>query len=905
MLPTASGAHAQREGMEQRYHRLVRAGQLDAALVEMRRLKEAIRAKLGERHANYALALNYEANVIDTQGQLREAEALYREAASIDRALVGFEINLARDLSNLADNLQKQSRYDEAEAMFREAVGLAERSDPNSLGFGVDLSNLAVFYTKLGRFEEAEGVLRRALPIFQKVRGQDRWTLGTALSNLAAAVAGQKRYEEAETLYKNAYSVLAEVHGPEHWQVANESFFLLAKLYHEQKRYDEAERLYKRVIVIFERTFGEWGGTAEIRNHLAHLYLDQGRLAESEELYRQAQATNERFWGETHPLTADSLNGLTLVARAAGDPTRALSYARKTTAALRRTASLQRGSVSEAGRIMTARRNKFYRDHMGILAFASAQGAEDARSLAREAFEIGQLAHQSSAAAALEKTTLRFAGGQGSLADLVRESQDFSAYWRDRESALTAARSKPKGQADTRAIEAIRKQLTETEAKLSDVTRRLEREFPNYAELAQPRPLQVEELQKLLRPDEGLLFFLVAEEESFAFAVTNERFEWSPIQLGAALLAGEVNKLRQGLDGEVQQTGTNSNARYFSLANAHQLYRKLIGPFEKVVAGKRHLIVVPSGPLTSLPFQVLVTDQPLSASPDVKQLNAYREAAWLVRRHAVSIMPSISSLKSLRAERQLASADRRPMVGYGDPIIQSSDTVARVSNTRGRKVRSYETYYKGGRPNYDALAQGLSPLPETAVELRAVASKLGARQEDLRLGRDATETSVKRTTLSSFKVVYFATHGLVAGELQGLAEPALVLTLPQQPSELDDGLLTASEVAQLKLDADWVVLSACNTAAGEKAGADALSGLAQAFFYAGARALLVSHWRVDSEAATRLATSTFDALQKDPTIGRAEALRRAMLAYLNDPSSPWNAYPDYWGPFSVVGEGGR
>src|SRR5205814_9386425 len=128
---------------------------------------------------------------------------------------------------------------------------------------------------------------------------------------------------------------------------------------------------------------------------------------------------------------------------------------------------------------------------------------------------------------------------------------------------------------------------------------------------------------------------------------------------------------------------------------------------------------------------------------------------------------------------------------------------------------------------------------------------------------------------------------------QGLAEPSLALTLPKQPTELDDGLLTASEVAQLKLNADWVVLSACNTAAGDKPGAEALSGLARAFFYAGARALLVSHWSVDSEAATRLTTSTFDRLKADPTLGRAEALRQAMLAYLNDTSAPKNAYPAF------------
>ena len=164
-------------------------------------------------------------------------------------------------------------------------------------------------------------------------------------------------------------------------------------------------------------------------------------------------------------------------------------------------------------------------------------------------------------------------------------------------------------------------------------------------------------------------------------------------------------------------------------------------------------------------------------------------------------------------------------------------------------------------------------------------------------------------TLGQARVVHFATHGLLAGETEILAaskaEPALLLTPPDLATEGDDGLLTASEIAQLKLDADWVVLSACNTAAGQSdlPGAEALSGLARSFFYAGARALLVSHWAVNSDATVRLISKAFEELKANPQIGRAEALRRSMLALID--SGDGYTHPSYWAPFVVVGEGAR
>ena len=182
----------------------------------------------------------------------------------------------------------------------------------------------------------------------------------------------------------------------------------------------------------------------------------------------------------------------------------------------------------------------------------------------------------------------------------------------------------------------------------------------------------------------------------------------------------------------------------------------------------------------------------------------------------------------------------------------------------------------------------------------------------LNLGKDANEKNVKTTDLSRFRIIAFATHGLVPGELDGLTQPALALTAPAVADSDGDGLLTMEEILSLKLDADWVVLSACNTAAGTAAGAEAASGLGRAFFYAGTRALLLTNWSVHSESARELITDLFRRQAEDPKLPRGEALRQAMMALMDGPGYTGAdgkteftyAHPLFWAPYSVVGDGG-
>ena len=296
-------------------------------------------------------------------------------------------------------------------------------------------------------------------------------------------------------------------------------------------------------------------------------------------------------------------------------------------------------------------------------------------------------------------------------------------------------------------------------------------------------------------------------------------------------MSQKIAAFRRGLDiGKARDASGKSGL--FDLALANELYVTLLGPVETLVKDKRSLLVAPSGALTALPFHLLVTEKPPAAIPD--SFAGYRDAAWLIKRQAVSVLPSVASLKALRAFARNDHAIK-PMIGFGDPVfnpMQDSGGDNRAagatkSASRALVTSAYTDFWQGVGVDRARLAQALPQLPDTADELKGVASDLGVAASDIHLGADASETTVKRARLSDYGIVYFATHGLVAGDVKGLAEPSLALSIPKQPSELDDGLLTSSEVAQLKLNADWVVLSACNTIAGDKPGAEALSGLAR------------------------------------------------------------------------------
>jgi CHAT domain-containing protein len=205
----------------------------------------------------------------------------------------------------------------------------------------------------------------------------------------------------------------------------------------------------------------------------------------------------------------------------------------------------------------------------------------------------------------------------------------------------------------------------------------------------------------------------------------------------------------------------------------------------------------------------------------------------------------------------------------------------------------------------------LPGLPDTSIEVNEIAKVLNAKPEDIYLNQHASVKKVLETDFSKKNIIMFSTHGLVPGELNGLTQPALALSSPDVTGEKDsDGLLTMDKILELKLNADWVVLSACNTASSDNS-SEAVSGLGRAFFYAGARALLVSNWPVDTVSSRELMVDLFKRHNNQEKISKPEALKQAMLNIADKGAarigntnvvSYFYSHPLFWAPFVVVGD---
>jgi CHAT domain-containing protein/tetratricopeptide (TPR) repeat protein len=905
---------------------------------------------LGPDHPNFATDLNNLAALLKDTNRLAEAESVIRRALAIGEKSLGPDhTNIAKNLSNLAQLLPATNRLAEAEPLHRRALAIEEKNlGPDHPSVAIQLRYLAGLLQDTGRLAEAEPLLRRALAIDEKSLGSDHPNVAADLRNLGGLLQATNRLAEAEPLQRRALAISEKSLGPDHTSVAV-TLDNLALLMGGTNRLAEAEPLVRRALAINEKSFGPKHPKVAIDlNNLALLLGSTNRLAAAEPLLRRALAINEESFGPDHPNVALNLTNLASFRAELGDWTEAARLHRRATpimtGARGQDATLAKAALAGSTWSLRAATRAVHRS------------GGDSAAEREEGFELAQWALQTGAADALAQMSVRFAKGAGPLAAIVRERQDLIARRQAEDKRLLAAI----GKADAKTTDAVRAAIAEVDSHIASIDARLTSTFPEYAQLSNPKPLTIVNVQGLLKDDEALVVFLdvprmgSVSEEALAWAVTKGEARWVSIPLGTDALGQRVTRLRCGLDREGQWRWNGQRQRWmpngetcralkpdglsndeplpFDAGTAHELYAALLGPFVDLIKGKS-LIVVPSGPLTSLPFHVLVGARP-SGSDSLAGGAAVTRIAWLALTQPVTVLPSVGSLAALRKLPPAQASE--PYIAFDNPLLEGGAPeqvrLTRAKQACPREVESPRpavadaardalslgTLFRGG-VNVAAL-RAQTPLPETADELCAVANTLGAlgsEADTVWLGARATEGNLKALSrsgqLARYRVLHFATHGVLAGEseaiLKASAEPALILTPPKDgtgSAELEehDGLLTASEVAQLELDADWVVLSACNTAAGDKGDAEALSGLARAFFYAKARALLVSHWYVNSEAAVSLTTGAFAELSAHPEIGRAEALRRSMARLITS-GNPDEAQPEYWAPFVLVGEGTR
>ena len=852
-------------------------------------------------------------------------------------------------LNREVEKFFRDGNYTAALTVAQWASVLAEaKFGSNHPTVAMTLTNLALVYTRMGRYAEAEPLYKRSLEIDEAALGPKHPSVATTLNNLALLYARQGRYADAEPLYKRSLAIDRVVLEPNHPSVAT-TLNNLAGLYEAQGRHAEAEPLYRRSLEIDESALGpNHPSLATTLNNLAGLYITQERYAEAEPLLRRSLTITEVGLGSEHPSVAKILNHLARVALSQRKWVQAMERWKRATAILQRRAERRLGATAKAKRKGETQQHK--RSFEGLIkAMYRVAGAEraNAEQLANESFETAQWIWASGAAASLAQVAARSATGSPDLTALVRNRNDLVAEWEASDRLLIAARAELGAQRRAGREKAFRNRVSTIDRHLTEIDARLAKDFPEYAALSGIRPIPVADVQAQLRDNEALVLFLDTDdrfkplaEETFVWVITKSDVRWLRSKYGTARLRREVAALRCGLDamawlGDSARRCTNlvkppldkvpqpGEAPQFDIARAHALYSHLLGGAEDLVRDK-HLLVVPSGALTKLPFHVLVTALPDGVSAGPVTAAQERGVRWLARNHAITVLPSVAALKSLRRLAKPSLADRS-MIGFGNPLLDGPDArfallarLARNSQKFPGTVLKRLAALFGARGGIQAVGPpgGLAdlahlkaqvPLPGTADELCSVAREVGADLNHIYLGVRATETTIKQLSdsgeLGRYRIIHFATHSILAGQLSDTFEPGLILTPPQTTTAEDDGYLSVSEIANLKLDADWVILSARNTAGfADDTNAEALSGLAQVFFYAGARALLVSHWEVSSDVKVRLITSVVRALTEDNAVGRAEALRRAMVGLI-DNGTMVEAHPAYWAPFVVVGEG--
>jgi CHAT domain-containing protein len=829
----------------------------------------------------------------EARGQYREAEEQYRIAGELSlkflRALTGqasaaFLSNqeTARDnlIASVGRTKARQGRFAEGEADVRQAllnrlslVGKYNLTTTRTIPY------LSAILVEEGRYADAEKLTRAAIEIYLSIgASKDSLAFASNLSELGTILGLQGHWDEA-----------AKVYGDLEQQISN----------WEKARQDDLLLNPSRVYALY-RVGRLASGLTEATALVARL---KDRVGEGHFDYAVAQG----------------MLGVGLAGTGRNSEAVDLFHAAVPVIASGLTASVEEDTSGVAARDNYAR--IVVESYISVLARTAAKTGQYATDVRADALQLADLIRGQSVQNAIADSAARASASNPELAGLVRQEQDLQKQIGAQLDALNNALALPPQERDDDALHSARHQIDQLRGQRAAARAKIQNLFPTYSDLIHPKPSSTSDIRKVLTADEALISIYLGQDESFVWAVpmTGE-VAFAAVPVTRIEIERKVRRLREALEPSAAMI---SDIPAFDVALGYELYNVLLKPIEGVWGKAQHLIVVTNGALGLLPLSLLPTGLAEIDTNDDPLFSSYRAVPWLARKYAVTTVPSSAALRTLR-ELPLGKLGRGELIGFGDPFF-STEQAAEAAAESTIKVADTKTATTRGMPlkrrsspkleGIEGAELAMLPrLPDTADELKSIAIALHADPSKvLKLGKYANEDAVKTMDLSATKVLAFATHGLVPGELNGLTQPALALSAPAVAGISGDGLLTMDEILALKLDADWVVLSACNTGAGVGAGAEAASGLGRAFFYAGTRAVLVTNWSVHSQSARELVTDLFKRQADDPKLARGEALRQAMMALVDGPgyqgadgkSEFTYAHPLFWAPYSIIGDGGR
>ena len=824
--------------------------------------------------------------------------------------------------------LQAHGQYAEAEAAYRRAEAFYRASlkdisryefppPPEQVLQAADnmLLSVAIEEAKQDRLSEAEADARRAILGILKARGKYAPVTSVFIIGLSGILVEQGRYHEAENLARSALDIQRTIgfaeDAPQHASVLSQ----LGNILVLRNKIKEASVVYGQL----DKAIADWSPQQrepfELNDSRILALYSSGQLeaglAAAERLVKNDTA-------HTGANSFDTASARGILAIGYARVGRADDAVREFKAAIPVMITAARENADEDDPTIIIGRRLQLQRIVEVYIDLLARGTMSSNDIAVETFPLADAVHGHAVEQALASASARVIAKDPALAGLVRNAQDLGKQISAELGILNNILALPSDQRDDQRVRAINGEIERLRASRNTAQDELKRRFPSYADLIDPKPPSVEQIRATLRPGEALLSIYLGQDASFVWALPKD----GPIAFASVPLAGievsaKVHRLREALEPQVERI---EEMPPFDVGLAHDLYASLLKPVEAGWKDARSLIVVTNGALGELPLGLLPT-APVHVDPQATPLFAgYRDVPWLARTHAVTVVPAASALITLR-RLPPGSAQRDKLIGFGDPYFNAQQAAAAdqiallpeedLMDTRGIRLRLRASPHT---EEVDVAELAMLPrLPDTRQELLAIARALDADPDKaLYLGRDANEKNVETLDLSHYRIVAFATHGLVPGDIDGLTQPALALTAPAVAGISGDGLLTMEKILGLKLDADWVVLSACNTAAGAGAGAEAASGLGSAFFYAGTRALLVTNWSVHSTSARELVSDLFRRQRDNPDLSREEALRQAMMALIDGAGSVDGAghtqflyaHPLFWAPYSVIGDGG-